>query len=822
MLNDIRYALRTMRQNPGFALTAIFSIALGIGVNSTIFSFANGLLLRPLPVPNPSQVFSLRSRMPRVFSSGGFVGAGSFGDLSYRDYVDFRDKNQSFNGLVAFAPEQVGFAPNANAQPRLESGLLVSGNFFSVLGIEPHFGRGFTPEEDRVPGRDAVVVLGYEFWNREFASTPSVIGKQIRLGGLDFIVIGVASEPFIVQQVLRPAFFIPVMMGTRLRASNGDLLTNRERRTFTVKGRLKPGVSLEASNNEAQVLAKSLEESYPDTNHAIGAAVRTETQTKVDTFPFYPAVLASLFFVVMAVLAIACANVANLMLGRGRARAREIAVRMAIGASRARIVRQLLVESLLIALAGGALGLLIADFAVDALYNFEIPADMPIQFSFQMDQNVLWFTLVVSIASAMLFGLLPAIRSTKPDLVRTMKMGESDERSKRFSGRNVLVVLQIAGSLLLLVAATQSYRSNADAIAANPGYRRDHRIIMRLDPTLVGYSRQQTEQFYKTLIDRSREIPGVESAALSFFIPLSYNFHPVSVVPEGYKFAQGQESVLVPTTSVVDANYFKTFGVPIVAGRGFLTTDRADSPRVVVVNERFARRYLGESPVGKRLRLTGKDAPWMEVVGVATQGKYYAILEPPMDFIYFPLSQNPEPRMTLIVESYGDPASLAAPLREMVRSIDANVPIIGVRTMDNLFEQSGVRQLQITSDITGLAACIGLALALFGLYAVVAYQVSRKTREIGIRVAVGADQRGVMKMILREAAMLSLTGIGIGLVLSLTSSLAFASAANPRAPFDPVALVLAPVGLMLTTLLAAAVPARRASRVDPMWALRQD
>jgi len=242
----------------------------------------------------------------------------------------------------------------------------------------------------------------------------------------------------------------------------------------------------------------------------------------------------------------------------------------------------------------------------------------------------------------------------------------------------------------------------------------------------------------------------------------------------------------------------------------------------VVVNERFARRYLGESPVGKRLRLTGKDAPWMEVVGVATQGKYYAILEPPMDFIYFPLSQNPEPRMTLIVESYGDPASLAAPLREMVRSIDANVPIIGVRTMDNLFEQSGVRQLQITSDITGLAACIGLALALFGLYAVVAYQVSRKTREIGIRVAVGADQRGVMKMILRQAAMLSLTGIGIGLVLSLTSSLAFASAANPRAPFDPVALVLAPVGLMLTTLLAAAVPARRASRVDPMWALRQD
>ncbi|HYR84887.1 MAG TPA: ABC transporter permease [Terriglobia bacterium] len=822
MLNDIRYALRTMRQNPGFTLTAILSIALGIGVNSTIFSLANGLLLRPLPVPKPSQVFSLRSLTPRVFSSGGLAGAGRFADLSYRDYVDFRDKNQSFSGLVAYAPEQVGFAPNTSTQPRLEGGLLVSANFFSVLGIEPQLGRGFTSEEDQVPGRDTVVVLGYEFWNREFASAPSVIGRQIRLDGLEFTVIGVASRPFTFQQVLRPAFFIPVMMGPSLHATNGDLLTNRERRTFMVKGRLKPGVSLEAANNEAQALAKSFEESYPETNHAIGAAVRTETQTMVDAFPFYPAILASLFFIVMAALSIACANVANLMLGRGRARAREIAVRMAIGASRARVVRQLLVESLLIAVGGGALGLLMTEFAVDAFYNVEIPADLPLQFSFQMDQSVVWFTLVVSAASAVLFGLLPAIRSTKPDLVRTMKLGESDERGKRFSGRNALVIMQIAGSLLLLVAATQRYRSNADAIAANPGYRTDHRIIMRLDPALAGYSRQQTEQFYKTLIDRSREVPGVKSAALSFYIPLSYNFHPVSVVPEGYKFAAGQESVLVPTTSVVDTNYFETFGVPLVAGRGFLPADRSDSPRVAVVNETFARRYLGENPVGKRMRLDGKNAPWMEVVGVAAPGKYYGILEPPMDFIYFPLSQNPESRMTLIVESYMDPASLAAPLREMVRSIDANVPIVGVRTMENLFEQSGVKQLQITSKITGLAAAIGLGLALFGLYAVVAYQVSRKTREIGIRVALGADQRHVMKMILRQAAKLSLTGIGIGLVLSLAASLAFASAANPRAPFDPVALILASVGLLLTALLAAAVPARRASRVDPMQALRQE
>lgn len=811
MLHDLRYALRSLRHNPGFAFTAIVSIALGIGVNSAIFSFADGMMLRPIPVPDASGVYNLRSRTP----------SGTAGNISYPDYVDFRDKNQSFSGLVAYNLTILGFAPDQKTQAQMKVGLAVSGNFFQVLGTEPQLGRGFRPDEDKVPGRDAVVVLGNDLWKNEFHSDPSVIGRHIRLSGLDFTVIGVANESFTgVDQYIRPAVFFPAMMAPAFNPSSQDLLTNRAKRAFTIKGRLKSGVSPQAASAEAAALAKALAESNPSSNGSFGAEVRTELQARFEDDPYDTYLIGLLFFIVMVTLGIACANVANLMLSRARGQAREIAIRLAIGANRAQLIRQFMLVSLIIAIAGGALGLLLALGATQLFSKIQVVGDIPIQLSFQLDGRVLGFTALVAFLSAMLFGLIPALQATKADLVSGLKAGEADLARKRFFGRSALVTVQIAGSLVSLVVATQLYRGCSYVLSRSPGFRIDHMITMRFDPALVNYTPAQTEQFYKTLTDRAAAVPGVKSAALSSYVPMTSNARGKRVIPEGYQFPRGQESVDVLVDSV-DSNYFGTFAVPLIEGRAFRTSDRADSPRVAVVNEKFAKIYLGGHAIGKRIRLDGPSGPWAEVIGVTVTGKHISVFEPPFDYLYLPLSQDPQSRMTLLAETYGDPASLAAPLQQMVHSIDPNLPVFGVRTIADLYDQRSVQVANILNEIVASVGFVGLGLALVGLYAVVSYQAARRTREIGIRMAIGARQPQVMRMMMQQAAIMGLAGIAIGLALSFAGSRALSAALGVPA-FDPVLFTLVPVGLLLTALLAAAIPALRAARIDPMTALRQD
>jgi putative ABC transport system permease protein len=811
MLNDLRYAIRTLRQNRGFAFTAIVSIALGIGANATIFSLADGLVFRPLPVPKSSQVITLRSR----------TANGTFGELSYADYVDFRDANRSFDGLIAYQLAPCGFAVDSKEQPQLKYGLLVSGNFFRMLGVEPQLGRGFLLEEDRVPGRDPVVILSHDFWKNEFSAASGVIGRSVRLNGVDFTVIGVAPESFTgMDQLLRPAFFVPAMMGSKLLEASGDILTNRSARSFTVKGRLKPGIPISAADAEAAAIAMSLERSYPVTNGAIGAALRTERQTRIDTSKGDTIMVGFTFAIVSVALLIACANVANLMLSRGRARSREIAVRLAIGASRSRLVRQLMTESLVIALAGGALSLITAQLGIQILGTYQIPSEIPIQFTYQLDYRVLWFTLLVSLVSAIVFGLAPALQSTKTEVAPALKAGQSNQGRRHWFGQNALVTLQVAGSLILLVIAAQLYRGFASALSEDPVFRKDHLILMTFDPSLVSYTPVQTEQFFKTLLDGARVLPGVKSAALTSSIPMSSTHRQEQVIPEGYQFPRGKQSLDI-LAATADENYFETLGIPILAGRGFLPTDRADSPRVAVVNEAFARRYLGQNPIGKRFHLTRPDGPWVEVIGVAATSKYRSVFETPREYLYESFLQYPQARMTLVAQTYGDPVTLAAPLQEMVRSIDSNLPIFGVRTMGDFFEQRSVKLVRLIDEVFGSIGFLGLSLALVGLYAVVAYQVARMTREIGIRMAIGADRLHVMRMILKQAALLSGTGVGIGMMLSFAASRALTVGMGVPS-FQPILFILLPVALLLTTLLAAAIPARRAARVDPMVALRED
>lgn len=811
MLKDFRFALRTLWKSPGFAVTTVLSIALGIGANATIFSLADGVLLRPLPVRSPAEVVVLRSVTP----------TGALGSVSYRDYKDFCDMDRSFSGMVAYQLKSFSFAPKAGAQPQLRMGFLVSGNFFRVLGLSPQLGRGFLPGEGEVQGRDAVVLLGYNFWKNEFGSDRSVIGRTIRLSGLDFTVIGVMSEEFTgMDQFIRPAFYVPATMAPAIQSADQDMLTDRRLRGFTVKGRLKPGVSTQAADSEASAIARSLEQSYAITNASFGARVRTELQTRFDLNPYTPMLLTMLFAIVFLALLIACANVANLLLGRAQARSREIAVRLAIGAHRWHLVRQLMVESTVVALLGGMAGLVIAFAGVRLLSTIRVPGEIPIELSFQLDARVLVFTLICSLASALLFGLVPAFQSTKPDLVPALKAGDSDKIRKRFLGRNALVSAQVTGAMIALVAAAQLYRAFSAVAHRSPGFRTDHLITMSFDPTLIGYTPEQTDHFYKMLADRSRELPGVRSAAVGFSVPMTNDMLYRVVVPEGYQFARGQEGVNV-LTNMVDEHYFDTLKVPLVGGRGFLSTDRQDSPLIAVVNQAFARHYFANDAIGKRLRLGGKDGPWLQVVGVATTGKYLSLIEPPTEFIYLPLSQNSQPRRALIAESYGDPATLAAPLRDLVHSMDSNLPIFGVRTMDDLFEQRALKELKVINEIVGSAGLVGLGLALVGLYAVISYQVARKTREIGIRIAIGASQSQVIRMVLNQAARISMIGVGLGLLITLGISRALTLGLGLPS-FDFILLALVALSLLVTSLLAAAAPARKASQINPLVALRQD
>jgi predicted permease len=506
------------------------------------------------------------------------------------------------------------------------------------------------------------------------------------------------------------------------------------------------------------------------------------------------------------------------VLAHGRSRSREIAVRLALGASRARLIRQLMTESILIALAGGALALFFAGFAVERFSEFQVLSDIPIRLIYKVDARAVWFTLLVSVASALIFGLAPALQATKTDLVSAMKAGDAEQMRRRIFGRSALVVIQIAGSLVVLMGAAQASFNAVSVLTADYGFRTDHRLTMRLDPTLTGYSPEQTQQFYTTLIDRLGEVSGVKSAALSFSIPMTWDVRLQTVVPEGYEFPKGKESVDV-MANVVDHHYFATVAMPILQGRAFRQTDGTDSPRVVIVNQAFAQEYLRENPIGKRLRL-GRNGPWAEVIGIAPNSKYISPLEPTLKYVYLPLRQTPSARMTLIVETLGNPEDMAAPVQEVIRSMDQTLPVFRVQTMDFIFENYSAKQVYGLRSMFTSAGLLALVLALVGLYAVVAYEVARRTREIGIRMAIGAARQTVMKMILRQAMKVSLTGVIIGTVLTFILGQVLKTAIEIR--FNPVLLAVVSFSLFLTTLLAASIPARRAARVDPMIALREE
>jgi predicted permease len=822
MLRDFRYALRTLRKNPGFALVAIVSLALGIGANSAMFSLANGLLLRPLSVPNASHVMVVQSKM-RGESLGGMF---QYSQLSYPDFADLRDRSKSYSGLTAFTLNPFGFATDKKAMPQMKFGALVSGNFFDVMGIRPIVGRAFRRDEDKVPGRNPVVIIGYELWKNEFGGAEDVAGKPVMLNGITFTIVGVAPESFNgPHPLIQCSLYVPLAMAPALAGDVRPSLLERrgDRGQIYVYGRLKPGVSESQAAAETRVIGRQLAVAYPETNKTCDLIVGTDIESRLRGDPADAMLFGVLLAMSLIVLLIACANVMNLMLSRGRARAREIAVRLAIGAGRGRLIRQLLAESLVIALAGGALGLFVAQAGAELFSQIRIPIDIPVRLNFNLDPRVLVFTVFVSVASALLFGLLPALRSTNPSLTPALKAGRSDQGrpGRRLLGRNALVVAQVTGSVVLLVLASQAYRGAAVVLASPAGFRTDHLLIASFDASLVRYTPEQTRQFYKGLLDKADTMTGVKEAALTSAVPLLPGGDQVRIFPEGVQLPPGTEAISAMASTVSD-DYFNTLNIPVVDGRAFQPTDRTDTPHVVIVNERFARKYYPKrSPIGARLRLDGPSGQVIQIVGVARNSRYFFPVEPPMDYIYRPLSQNPKTDMTLLLHTSIAPGELSAPLRELVRSLDAGQPIISMRTMDDVFEQRANRTMAVLIGAIASLGVLGLILALIGLYGLMTYSVGLRQREIGIRMAIGADHSGIRQMILNQGLRLAGAGVGVGLVLWLLASRPVMAIVQARS-FSWSLMAMVAVALLAVAAVGAYIPARRASLVDPNIVLRQD
>ena len=811
---DIRHGVRMLRSTPAFTLAAILSLAIGIGVNSAIFSLADGLLLRPLPISHPSEVVSLSSTTLK----------GSWNSISYRDYVDLRDHSRSFQGLVAYTTATFVLGSRPDTPPQRKMGMFVTGNFFRALGVEPELGRGFRPDEDQEPGRDAVLVLSHDLWQQEFAADPAVIGRKVRISGIDFTIVGVAPHRFTgMDQYVHPALYIPIMMSPRINNDqNHHSLESRSQRDLLVRGRVKPGVTLDQARAELQVIARNLERSYPDTNRNVGVAVSTELQGRIRDDPVDAQIVGMVAALAAAVLLMACANVALLLLSRARVRSREIALRLAIGAGRARLIRQLLTESLLLAFVGGLLGIAVAYAGILFNQRIEIPTDLPIKISIQLDHRVLWVSVVASLASAVLFGLAPALQITRPNLVNALKTAGADVPGRRrLLGRNLLVVGQVAASMVLLLVAVTLFHTFRAAQVQSPGYRTDHLLMMSFNPSLVHETDAWAQQFFRQVAERARSTPGVKSAALAFNIPLGTERDSVEIIPEGYQFPHGQQTVEV-MSNTVDENFFDTMAVLVIRGRAFLVTDTASAPRVAIVNDQLAKHYWpGQDAIGKRFRLDDRNGPWVEIVGVTKTGKYEWFAEPPTEFVYLPLWQHPRSQITLLAQSFSDPAGLVAPLREVVRGLDPNQPIYDVRTMEDFFQKRAVKNPNLIVENVGAMGFIGLILALVGLYGLVAYTASRRTREIGIRMAIGAPRSSVLRMVMHQGLRLAVIGIVIGLALSLGAERILNSIFSTSGTDWPVYLLVAPT-LLAVTLLAAYIPARRASRVDPTTALRYE
>ncbi|MBX3280240.1 MAG: ABC transporter permease [Acidobacteria bacterium] len=814
LLKDLHYGARMLWKQPGFTSIVVLTLALGIGANGVVFSLVNGLLLRPLPVDAPDQLAA-------VFTSD--YSSGDFGGSSYPDYVSFRDRNQSFAGLVFYMPQPLSL--NVDGTNERAFGEIVSGNYFSVLGLRPALGRGFLPEEDRQPGAAPVAVISHRLWLSRFGGDSSTIGRGVKLNGQPFTIVGVAPENYSgLMRGLAVDWWIPAMMMDQLTPGQQDL-TSRGNRGMLVMGRLKAGVTLAQARADFNHIAEQLYREFPQEWENIRRQGRTvsvlpESEARVPPQARMPVVIfaALLLSVVGLVLLIACANVANMLLARATARRKEIAVRLALGAGRGRLIRQLLTESILLALLGGAAGLVLALWGADLLMAFKPPVPVPLEINLPLDWRVLGFLSGLSLLTGIVFGLVPALAASRPEVVGALKY-ESGGGGNRGRLRGALVVAQVAVSALLLICAGLFLRSLQNASAIDPGFDAENLLALSMDLQLQGYDEARSRQFSSQLLESMRAVPGVVNASLASTLPLGFGGR-MNITIEGYNAQQGEDREV--HNSTVAPGYFETLRIGLLQGRAFDEQDRAEAPGVVIVNEAFARRYWpGQAPLGKRIQLGsgGNDSPYLTVIGVARDGKYNSLGESATPFFYRALAQARVSAPTLIVRTAGNPGDSLAAVRAAVEALDKNLPLYDVKTMRQHLGLA-LWPARLAGGALGVFGLLALLLATAGLYGVMSNAVAGRRREIGVRMALGADAAAVLRLVLQQGMKLVMVGLSMGLAAALAlthllKSLLFGISATDPLTFTGIALLLT-----CTALLACWIPARRATKVDPLVALR--
>lgn len=814
-MNDLRHACRSLWKQRGFAAVAVLTLALGMGVNVTLFGMLSAFFLQPLPVRDADRLVLVMQRSDVLNMPYGH---------SYPDYLDYRSSVASFSHLAAYMPTPVHLSASGQAPERTWVEV-VSPNYFDLAGVFPAHGR-FTRAEEEASGSAPAIVLSHAYWKRRFGGDPALVGRPISLNGKTFTVIGVTPESFTgLAWAMAVSGFVPSGSMDALMPDGEAMRKNRGAPMFRLMGRLAPDRSVENARAEIEVAAARLAAAYPAEHKGSRAVVIPENRARPDPAisGFLPVFAAVFVAMVALVLLIACANVANLMFARALSRQRDLVIRSALGASRFRLVRLQIVESLVLAAAAGVLGIVLAQWAGQLLTGLMPSGDIPINEQREWDWRVYVFTFVVSAIAGIATGLWPARTATRFNLAGSLKEGTAGAGAARHWLRNLLVIGQVTMSFVVLASAGLFVHSLRQMQGLSLGFKPDGLVMMSLDLALQQYDDVRGLRFLETLAARTEALPGVQGASFTTHVPFDYSMRLRDVTVDG-GVPGSKDGFAAIAFAEVGEGYFGTVQATLHSGRTFTNHDDADSQRVAIVNETMAKQlWPNEDALGRRFR-TGRDGEWREVVGIVRDGKYVMLAEGRTSYFYVPLAQHYRAPVTLVVRSSADPSVTMAELRRVVNEMDRDLPVFNARTMDKHIETSvfGLMPLRTGASMAGVQGLVGLFLSVMGLYAVVSYAVARRTREIAIRMALGAARKDVLRLVIRQAMRLSLTGVGIGLAIALAVGLVLSAVLYGLKPVNLGVLAGVTALLLGVSALACYIPARRAMRVEPLIALRYE